>query len=212
MLTSLYWALSLYLLTLLLISPGSPYKAWSDKLTRTSSYCHCHSFGTSQSLSNWNPIPRPSEAKLSVSERLLSYHLFQPMFVQLRWYYIHAIFQRVQEYSRQDENKLRVRHSLFPIRSIWIIIASWSRGVSISQRATRRILPPWYAHRILIAPASMDVCYQCQHMNTTQCWHSFYDVHVLNPEHINHGAGSPETCSKLRRCKGLRPQERSITC
>ena len=74
MLTWLYWALSLYLLTLLLISPGSPYKAWSDKLTRTSSYCHCHSFGTSQSLSNWNPIPRPSEAKLSVSERLLSYH------------------------------------------------------------------------------------------------------------------------------------------
>ena len=38
---------------------GSPYKASSDKLTRASSQapcCQCHSFGTSQSLSNGNPI------------------------------------------------------------------------------------------------------------------------------------------------------------
>ena len=135
-LTWLHWALSPYLSTLLLIS-----LAIHTRRRMISLQEHLHKphivnathLEPSQPWSNWIPIPRLFQARLNSTTNV--------------WTLDETFFKEFK----------RIRDTPFPISSIWIIIASGTRGVSISQRATRRILPPWYALRILITPTSMDV-------------------------------------------------------
>ena len=187
-LTWLHWAPSPYLSTLLLIS-----LAIHTRRRMISLQEHLHKphivnathLEPSQPWSNWIPIPRLFQARLTSTTNV--------------WTLDETFLKEFK----------RIRDTPFPISSIWIIIASWTRGVSISQRATRRILPPWYALRILITPTSMDVYCVLPPMPTHE-----YHQPVLTPflcmswipgkhEGNNYGAGSPETSQQASKMSEL---------